>query len=439
MRTCKCARPSVKLVAYDAYGADKYSDPIKKAKRVRSWYLYEQYKSLEKNQLQAAQMLKDRSSQEKMLHQELQERRARRKLCNQFSPCHSESRLQKSIFNDPRTPLSASTDDFLEDFCDINESDVTIVNSDKTYRIPFENPLYYDEIYDDIKAIITNSEECDTNIVGKETEDSTLELKAELELVKKNIAENINLQMETMKENIKCLDNLTKQSTEDKTKEDRSDEMVKHCIACEKTKEYDNNLHAMWSKLVSFAYQVIQLNNGNCYYDCSSQFMTAVLACDILCKGLNQMCDILQPYVSPIKYATDEWDASSHINTVYTRSKSSKATQKSVQNKIRRKQKSKSKNSQQQKRNYCKRKSHRLLENQLYTNEHRILIEPWHSVTRFATKINTECSESSNTWLHEHSRTRRPHYCNCCRLHVVVNPMIKLSRYIDSVLKDLED
>ncbi|CAG5051966.1 unnamed protein product [Parnassius apollo] len=369
-------------------------------------------------------MLKDRSCQEKILHQELQERRARRKLCNQFSPCHSESRLQKNIFNDARTPLSASTDDFLG-FCDINKSDVTIVNSDKTYSLPFDKPMYDDENYNDNKAIITNSEGGDRNIAKKETEDNTSELKAELELVKKNIAENINLQVKTMEENIHCLDKLAKQSIEDKTKEDCSDEMDKQCKACKKTKEYDNNLHAMWSKLVSFAYQVIQLNNG---------YLFVTLTFYIFYK----VGDILQPYVSPIKYATDESDVSSHTRTVYIRSKNPIASQKFVKNKIRRKRETKSKSNQQQKINYYKRKSQRILENRLYTNEHRILFEPWHSVTSFATLKNTDSTASSNAWLlHEHSRSRNN--CNCCRLHEIVNPMIKLSRYIESVLKDLED
>lgn len=29
---------------------------------------------------------------------------------------------------------------------------------------------------------------------------------------------------------------------------------------------------------------------GNCYFDFSSQFLTAVLACDVLRRGITRMC-----------------------------------------------------------------------------------------------------------------------------------------------------
>lgn len=63
--------------------------------RMRSWYLLEQYKSLEQNQLIAAERLRSRSYQEGLLSRELSERRQRRRLAGDES-C-SDCNLQVGV------------------------------------------------------------------------------------------------------------------------------------------------------------------------------------------------------------------------------------------------------------------------------------------------------------------------------------------------------
>ncbi|XP_013143226.1 PREDICTED: uncharacterized protein LOC106107070 isoform X4 [Papilio polytes] len=246
--------------------------PAKKAKRVQSWYLYEQYKSLEKNQIDGAQVLRDRTCQEKILYKELEERRARRHYCNQLGSCQSEGRMQSCIGSEAGTLTSVSTDDFIDNFCGFQESDETIVNSDQTYDVAYERTKY-------------NAEE-PSKTLEKEIETNS-DLPTELKVVKQNIEDSVNMQLETMKENIQSLEKYAKQSFVDKT-EKPIVKSLKHCTIY-KTAEYDNSLLAIWSGLVSFAYQVMRLNRGNCYYDCSTQLLTAVLLCDILWKGVNKM------------------------------------------------------------------------------------------------------------------------------------------------------
>ncbi|XP_014367673.2 uncharacterized protein LOC106718175 isoform X2 [Papilio machaon] len=247
--------------------------PAKKAKRVQSWYLYEQYKSLEKNQIDGAQVLRDRSCQEKILHKELEERRARRHFCNQLSSCNSDGRMQSCMGSDAGTLTSVSTDDFIDNFCGFQESSETIVNSDQTYDLSNDN-----------NNAVTYQET--SNTLEKEIETNS-DLTTELKVVKQNIEDSVNMQLEAMKENVQCLEKYAKQSFIDKTEEPIV-KSLKHCTVY-KSVEYDNSLLAIWSGLVSFAYQVMRLNRGNCYYDCSTQLLTAVLFCDILWKGVNKM------------------------------------------------------------------------------------------------------------------------------------------------------
>ncbi|XP_013169095.1 PREDICTED: uncharacterized protein LOC106118877 isoform X3 [Papilio xuthus] len=254
--------------------------PGKKAKRVQSWYLYEQYKSLEKNQIDGAQVLRDRSCQEKLLHKELEERRARRHYCNQMVSCNSEGRMQSCMGSDAGTLTSVSTNDFIDNFCGFQESDDTIVNSDQTYDLSYERTRYQDA--SDNKPAVTYQE--NSNTLEREIETNS-DLNTELNVVKQNIEESVNMQLEAMKENIQCLEKYAKQSFVDKTEEPIKS--LKHCSVYKA--EYDNSLLAIWSGLVSFAYQVMRLNRGNCYYDCSTQLLTAVLFCDILWKGVNKM------------------------------------------------------------------------------------------------------------------------------------------------------
>ncbi|RVE48093.1 hypothetical protein evm_007280 [Chilo suppressalis] len=94
----------------------------KKSHRIRSWYLYEQYKSLERNQLDAAQKLKERSYQDNILRQELRERRSRRKLYDGFDlSCERECHVQGSTSDDVKATLSRSSEDFFESFCELQE------------------------------------------------------------------------------------------------------------------------------------------------------------------------------------------------------------------------------------------------------------------------------------------------------------------------------
>lgn len=83
--------------------------------------MYEQYKSLERNQSDAAQQLKDKSYQDRILHQEMAERRARRRLCHEPG-CQSESGIE-SINSNEKSCVSASNDDFFESFCEIHSEE----------------------------------------------------------------------------------------------------------------------------------------------------------------------------------------------------------------------------------------------------------------------------------------------------------------------------
>ncbi|XP_013169094.1 PREDICTED: uncharacterized protein LOC106118877 isoform X2 [Papilio xuthus] len=393
--------------------------PGKKAKRVQSWYLYEQYKSLEKNQIDGAQVLRDRSCQEKLLHKELEERRARRHYCNQMVSCNSEGRMQSCMGSDAGTLTSVSTNDFIDNFCGFQESDDTIVNSDQTYDLSYERTRYQDA--SDNKPAVTYQE--NSNTLEREIETNS-DLNTELNVVKQNIEESVNMQLEAMKENIQCLEKYAKQSFVDKTEEPIKS--LKHCSVYKA--EYDNSLLAIWSGLVSFAYQVMRLNR-NCYYDCSTQLLTAVLFCDILWKGVNKMCDILQPYVTPIKFDNDvNYSGNNNLTKKhYTPSHISKGTQRSSTVK------------EQLKLINIGRRNRRNVKNKIKDDSHAFHCLP--SVETFSPRIRIFNSSTTNRWLEESNLPKRScsQNCNCRRVKKVVNPMIKLSRYIDSVLKDLED
>ncbi|CAG4979611.1 unnamed protein product [Colias eurytheme] len=270
----------------------------KKARRVRSWYLYEQFKSLEKNQSDAAQRLKDKSYQERILHQELSERRARRRLCDQFGLCQSESRIDKGVDSIPSTTLfSSSTDDLYQSFCKLHGDHENIDSSscDGSQSSKF---------YNDCKTARCSDEASKENSVTSVVQNLKFEdnltdnVKEDLQTVQRNIAENINVQLETVKENIECLEKYTKLCEEGKISEDESFDSVFAC-ECERKREdalelkhknTECNLFLVWSKLVTFSYNLMQMSSGNCYNDYSTQLLTAVLACDILRRALNKMC-----------------------------------------------------------------------------------------------------------------------------------------------------
>ncbi|CAH2037884.1 unnamed protein product, partial [Iphiclides podalirius] len=249
------------------------SDPNKRAKRVRSWYLYEQYKSLESNQLQAARALKDRSSQGRILHRELRERRARRRLCDQFGACQSESILPRGASSDTGTLASASTDDFIDSLCDVHASDATIVGSDRTYNLPFGGRPELDGRAANYGGDNDSDEEREVDSLVRDGS----------ELVSDNV-EGVHARLDLAQQEAPMIG---------ESLEELSMASVKLCKPC-RMSEHDGSFSTMWTRLVAFAYQVLRLNRGNCYYDYSSQVMTAVLACDILCKGLNKMCKFTQ-------------------------------------------------------------------------------------------------------------------------------------------------
>ncbi|KPJ08293.1 hypothetical protein RR48_13032 [Papilio machaon] len=360
-------------------------DPAKKAKRVQSWYLYEQYKSLEKNQIDGAQVLRDRSCQEKILHKELEERRARRHFCNQLGSCNSDGRMQSCMGSDAGTLTSLSTDDFIDNFCGFQESSETIVNSDQTYDLSNDN-----------NTAVTYQET--SNTLEKEIETNS-DLTTELKVVKQNIEDSVNMQLEAMKENIQCLEKYAKQSFVDKAEEPIV-KSLKHCTGY-KSAEYDNSLLAIWSGLVSFAYQVMRLNRG----------------------------DILQPYVSPIKFESDELNSGNidYNKKHYTPSHNSKETPTSSTIK------------EHIKLINIGRRNRRNVRHKIKDDNHACNCLP--IVETFSPRIRIFNSSTTNRWLGENNPPKRScsQNCNCRRVKKVVNPMIKLSRYIDSVLKDLED
>ncbi|KAL0892803.1 hypothetical protein ABMA27_014499 [Loxostege sticticalis] len=425
----------------------------KKSSRVRSWYLYEQFKSLERNQLEAAQKLKDRSYQDRILRQELSERRARRRLYDQYGVSHSESHIiQKSTSEVNKTALSASTDDFFESFCELQEDERSSEGDERNTDTEDEysqddsqaGKRYLDEFksLDEIKD--DQSIPDSVNSVVRKHSDNFEDLTVpELELVKKSIAEEITQQFETVKENIQCLEKYSKLCSEDKISEVESSESVAECDLKKSVlhqRESDINLYNMWSKLVSFAYQVIQLNHGNCYYDYSSQFLTAVLACDVIRRGVSRMCHILQPYVSPIKFATDDSDSSTASYKKIKRQKTlnSKKSSKPVLNQ----------KHAQCACSYKTRSRNKYLSDDYWRNLSRHSFgfrkrvenrasEPWRNVAKFSS-CESELSEKSkgSIWP-SFSRNSLGDECFCH--DKVANPMLKIGQYIDRLLDEIDD
>ncbi|CAH2106664.1 unnamed protein product [Euphydryas editha] len=263
-----------------------------KCKRVRSWYLYEQYRSLEKNQLDAAQRLKDKSYQDKILRQELSERRARRRLCDQFGLCQSESRLDRSVRSIPSNVLLGD-DELFESFCELRD-EYELEN----YEDNNSHDSQTSKEFEDFKSTDTRisfGADAKNVVENLKVEKLDEDIKEELESVKKNIAENISLQLETVKENIECLEKYTKLE-EDEEIPDVDVTLISPLKSNVDTfnnefkKDRENSVIKMWSKFVDFAYKIILLNRGNCYYNYSSQLLTAVLACDVLLRGVSRMC-----------------------------------------------------------------------------------------------------------------------------------------------------
>lgn len=268
---------------------------------MRSWYLYEQFKSLERSQLDAAQKLKDRSYQERILRQELSERRARRKLYDQFGLCQSESRLKGDKCGSnygQQTTVSTSDDDFFESFYLLHEDErVTQVTGANEFAGDGEGDTFSQDGLSASQCCLTNYVTVDdqnkedngsyvesvTSVVENLKHDEFIPSK-EIEFVQNSIdeeirsthadlensiAEDINMQLDCVQEDIMSLENIVKLEDVDKISEDES--FAKTAVRglkndnVSKKGDQESNAIAIWSRVVSFAYQLVQLNHGDCF------------------------------------------------------------------------------------------------------------------------------------------------------------------------------
>ncbi|XP_061713700.1 uncharacterized protein LOC133522394 isoform X2 [Cydia pomonella] len=378
---------------------------------MRSWYLYEQYRTLEQHQLDAAQQLRNRSVQEQLLHQELTERRARRSLFDQVSVYLSDPKQDCS----QATCLSTTNDDFYESFCELHDfEDNNSLGSHHGSDNTFMEDKNLEDFHED-----TSCADSVSSVVDKEATDKSAQ---------RTIAENIKLHLQTVKENMASLERYARMADGDHISEASVDSLGWPKRNVLRKNVDDNQLFYMWSRLVAFAYHIIQLNHGNCYYDYSSQLLTAVLACDALRRGINRMCDILQYYVSPVKYASDSEDHSTICSKKLKKKKSgSKKLWKSSKYKI---------NSSSQQ------KVTRRFEDDHYA-EHSG--SSWHHYRKYSVLHTVEQNR-------KHRQPRRREWrrakrsiprtlwpaeleTNVSRNFERANPMLMLVRYLDDVLK----
>uniref|UniRef100_A0A2H1V9G6 SFRICE_000775 n=1 Tax=Spodoptera frugiperda TaxID=7108 RepID=A0A2H1V9G6_SPOFR len=440
----------------------------KKSHRVRSWYLYEQYKSLERSQLDAAQKLKDRSYQDRILRQELSERRARRKLYDQFGLCQSESRIKKDKSESTRSSVSASNDDFFDSFCALNEDEQvtqvtgTVLSEDSFSRDCLSASVCCMDKYKGTEEQHKDDNCSDAGSVNsvvenqKQFSDEVLSPK-EMQFLSNSIAQDINMQFDSVKEDLRCLEKFTKLEDVDKiSDEDESVTTVSVGVVSEPTsipvimksnQEDNNNLIAIWSRLVSFAYQFVQLNHGNTYCDYSSQFLTAVLACDVLRRGVNSMCNILQPYVSPIKFANyNGSDVSNEsyedLNLKRKKSVQSRKCSKTCDHKPQTRKKArtwaKTRYSDYGWQPLCKRSLHRDKE----VRARRRSSEPWHSAPKLQTSKVLASSSTCSLWpdnMTENYCKKQRTTKRRCNRNKAIHPMLEIARYIDRILMDIDD
>lgn len=242
----------------------------KRSRRVRSWYLYEQFKSLERNQLDASQKLKDRSYQDRILRQELSERKARRSLYDQFGLCQSESRIERSVKSEgAKTALSVSNSDFFESFCELQNERLTNA-TDNLSETCSQGKLYEDDFksVDEQKDDKSYADSVNSVVNIKSDETITVDLEKELDCEEHTVVEEINLYFDEVKDNLECIEKLTELDVDDKILQKDSLYSIEEKDAApvvmkdKKVSTCENNAFAMWSKLVSFAYQIVQLNHG---------------------------------------------------------------------------------------------------------------------------------------------------------------------------------
>lgn len=240
----------------------------KRSRRVRSWYLYEQLKSLERSQLDAARKLKDRSYQDKFLRQELSERRVRRNLYDQFGLCQSESRFEHSVKREGAdTAFSVRSDDFYESFYE--QQDVRINNASDNISGCSVKKNYEEEFksIDEDKDCTSHTESVKSSMNDKSQETVVEDIENEIEDVDHTVVNEINLFFDEVKDNLECIEKLTELTVDDKIVEYDTHSIEEHdAEVAMKDKNIntasDTSVFTMWSKLVSFAYQIIQLNQG---------------------------------------------------------------------------------------------------------------------------------------------------------------------------------
>ncbi|KAG6450301.1 hypothetical protein O3G_MSEX006538 [Manduca sexta] len=361
--------------------------------------------------------------------------------------------------SDTKTTLSASADDFFESFCELHEdenvthitendsSDDSFSQDDsvilKSFTEDFksiEDPKDDNSYAESVKSVIEN------NMKSMESLDKTL--------MGAVIAKDLNLQLEEAKENIECIEKFIEMSDIEKASENESGMSAveyKNKQSGTENKKFkpQNNVITIWSRLVTFAYQIIKINHGNCHYDYSSQFLTAVLACDVLRRGISRMCNILQPYVSPIKFATDDESDSSvgHYKIAKRKQKHLKKNGTSFGCKIIPNHKGEFTRKHGLTKKYCsedywRQNSKSSVDRYKRKKNTKWASEPWRSVPRFTiNKDHNEHSSCDSIWpefSHENILKKNHSYdCSCCKRFR--NPMLKIARYIDRMLKDLED
>ncbi|XP_062529260.1 uncharacterized protein LOC101742870 [Bombyx mori] len=419
-------------------------DTDNKSQRVRSWYLYEQFKEIEKNQLDAARRLKDKSYQDKILRHGLAERKARRRLHDQFGACESDSRLHYSSKYGDETILSISAEDIFESLADFHD----------------ETPDGFDDFHDDLSrvdSVVGNSykedfksledfKDCNSctetiSVRDFKNVESADNLRNEANEMEPFLANNFDIksQIEYSQKDFKEIENLMTPINSEEVSEVSSLVSVKVEDGCDekpKHSSYEIVDFALWSKLVSFAYQIIKLNHGNCFYDYSSQFLTAVLICDALKKGISKMCHILQPYVSPIKFADEN-----NVNETSQKHKNREKLEnlKKSMTFLKFSPYSSDKHCQQYKRDYGSEKYARGCHGGHLGNYYKnVKSEPWRTFHKFSVSKNLLNKASRSSFIRS-DYSRKSSSCNCeicdCCHKKISNPMLKIARRIDDFIK----
>lgn len=186
--------------------------------------------------MEATQNLKDRLYHGPHLHEELRERRERRRLVDEFSMSDSGiDRFSSDIHiggNDSFRSFSDFHDVPFHDINQIKDTDTTSLEESQDYSNQTEENIrtMVDATYDcnykyDVTDVVETRSIADfTKTITYGTEDlvdasneTNLadDIKESLEYARKIIAENINLQLDTVKENIQCLEEFTKLHDDD--------------------------------------------------------------------------------------------------------------------------------------------------------------------------------------------------------------------------------